>query len=120
MKRIYISDIVHEHLKKEARREGRTLQWVVENRLAGTPVETTPPQKIISAQTPQVDDLFQKNSVASNIPAELHQVVHVPDVTALEKPCCLNENQPCKHWVWDITTGEGYKNTLSGRYREAE
>ena len=42
MKRIYISDVVHEQLKREARAEGRTLQWVVEARLTGTPPENTP------------------------------------------------------------------------------
>lgn len=34
MKVIRISDVIHEHLKQEAKREGRTLQWVVEERLA--------------------------------------------------------------------------------------
>lgn len=33
MKRLYISEVIHEHLKKEAKRRGRTLQWVVEERL---------------------------------------------------------------------------------------
>lgn len=37
----------------------------------------------------------------------------------LEKPCCSRQN-PCKHWIWDIQTGEGYKNTLSGRLLASE
>lgn len=37
-----------------------------------------------------------------------------------ELPCCANPNKPCKHWVWDVTTGEGYVNSLSGRFMEAE
>lgn len=39
---------------------------------------------------------------------------------AIELPCCLNETQPCKHWVWDVNTGDGYKNSLSGRFMEVE
>lgn len=35
-----------------------------------------------------------------------------------ELPCCAGV-RPCKHWVWDSATGEGYKNTLSGRFKEA-
>lgn len=37
-----------------------------------------------------------------------------------ELPCCINETQPCKHWVWDSKTGEGYVNSLSGRIMEVE
>lgn len=40
--------------------------------------------------------------------------------TALERECCLHPTRPCKHWVWDTDSGDGYKNSLSGRYREAE
>lgn len=39
MKRIYISDVVHEELKKEAQNQGRTLQWLVEERLVQKPHE---------------------------------------------------------------------------------
>lgn len=35
-----------------------------------------------------------------------------------ELPCCAGA-RPCKHWVWDTATGEGYRNSLSGRLREA-
>lgn len=37
-----------------------------------------------------------------------------------ELECCKHPSYPCKHWVWDIDSGEGYKNILSGRYREAD
>lgn len=38
----------------------------------------------------------------------------------LEQPCCQHPTRPCKHWVWDSEMGDGYKNVLSGRYREAD
>lgn len=31
-----------------------------------------------------------------------------------EFPCCSNDT-PCKHWIWDQASGEGYINSLSGR-----
>lgn len=68
-----------------------------------------PPKK--SEATPRVDDLFAS-------PREL--VDNLPDNMQVEKPCCANELQPCKHWVWDVSTGEGYKNSLSGRFMEVE
>ena len=37
-----------------------------------------------------------------------------------EFACCANELQPCKHWVWDTQTGEGYRNVLSGRFLEVD
>jgi hypothetical protein len=43
-----------------------------------------------------------------------------PDFEDNEDECCKHPTQPCKHWVWDTQTGEGYRNSLSGRYREAD
>lgn len=31
---------------------------------------------------------------------------------------CCQKSTPCKHWVWDIASGEGYINTLTGKVRE--
>lgn len=56
-----------------------------------------------------VDDLF-------NTP----EPVADDHLAAGEFACCLNETRPCKHWVWDTNSGEGYKNSLSGRFKEAE
>lgn len=70
--------------------------------------------KIISEATPRVSDLFVKPSLPTPLQADL---VSSGDT---ELPCCKNELQPCKHWVWDVNTGEGYKNTLSGRFLEVE
>lgn len=33
MKRIYVEDFLHEQLKKEAKQQGRSLRWVVEQKL---------------------------------------------------------------------------------------
>lgn len=31
-------------------------------------------------------------------------------------PCCQLE-KPCKHWVWNSDTGEGYVNSITGEIR---
>lgn len=41
-------------------------------------------------------------------------------VVITELECCQHPTRPCKHWVWDTDSGDGYKNSLSGRYKEAE
>ena len=69
----------------------------------------TPVRKNTVEAAPRVDDLFA-NSPANSIPATI----------SLEKPCCLNTTRPCQHWVWDVNTGEGYVNSLSGRTLEVE
>lgn len=113
MKRIYINDAVHEELKRESRRQGRTLRWVVEQKLTGvnegTPNKTPPPQnkyKPSTLETKGVEDLIKETKNTVNTP--------------LEMDCCPNDNRPCKHWVWDVEGGEGHVNTLSGRLREIE
>ena len=40
-----------------------------------------------------------------------------PPRKAEKLPCCLG-NKPCKHWVWDMNTGDGYVNTLTGEVKE--
>lgn len=45
------------------------------------------------------------------------QIIYTGEIGEYE--CCIAPT-PCKHWVWDVQTGEGYKNILSGRTREAE
>lgn len=57
----------------------------------------------------------EKNSEAAPQPVPV-----VSDLFSGEQLCCANENKPCKHWVWDAKTGEGYINILSGRAKEAE
>lgn len=62
-----------------------------------------------SEAAPQTSDLFAT-------PAEIKSGVPIIG----EQACCQNELQPCKHWVWDSSTGEGFKNSLSGRFMEVE
>lgn len=111
MKVIRMSDAIHEQLKREAKAEGRTLQWVVENKLtANTPLpkntEAPKPAERIALAAPKIDNLFK-----------------LPDANDIllanrEQECCLNELAPCRHWTWDTQTGDGYKNSLSGRVME--
>lgn len=56
MKRIYIDDKVHEQLKEEAKREGRTLQWVVLQRLSNT-------REDYLVRRPQVGDIRPEPTV---------------------------------------------------------
>lgn len=89
----------------------------------GVPEKTGVPQKIEEVKTfnrlepEEVSSLLRPEK---NISGATPNVVHVPDVTTLELDCCKNEVQPCKHWVWDINSGEGYVNSLSGRLMEVE
>ena len=36
-----------------------------------------------------------------------------------QSPDCCKSDKPCKHWVWDSATGDGYVNTITGEVREA-
>ena len=121
MKRIYISDAVHEHLKQQAKRDGRTLQWVVESRLiGGTPTETPPSPKITEAKT---FERYEAAKVTADLFKEpLRKITSELTVSpdSLEQDCCEHPSRPCKHWVWDNVSGDGYKNILSGRFREAD
>ncbi len=121
MKVIRIADVIHEQLKREARSEGRTLQWVVENKLTGN----TPSPKNTEPKT-FTDDFNLPGADVSDLFADKNKIgaTPVPETPtsplSLEQDCCLNETRPCKHWVWDSAGGEGYRNLLSGRLREAE
>lgn len=60
-----------------------------------------------------------------DVPARAVADTELPDPEDIrqsnaEQDCCKNDLQPCKHWVWDTQTGEGYRNTLSGRVMEVE
>ena len=118
-------------IKKMADEDGRSvtnmtnrlLDRVIGRDSEGTPTENTPLpkntepinlEKIKSEATPPT------SSVADLFAAPPYD----PEVAAKqlsgELPCCLNELQPCKHWVWDVNSGDGYKNSLSGRLMEVE
>lgn len=142
MKRIYISDIVHDQLKKEAKAEGRTLQWVVENKLVQNtpspkntdvsdflknpvPVTSSPfledaRESINNAQIKNNSEATPSSDLVKDAAKDMADKTVVASNSFAEQECCQHPTRPCKHWVWDNSTGEGYKNTLSGRYREAE
>lgn len=117
MKVIRISDVVHEHLKKEAKAEGRTLQWLVENKLTS---KTPPSQKITEVKSAEKNKSEPSAEVDDLIKAPAYDpVVDLPQNSG-ELNCCLNEHRPCKHWIWDSVSGGGYLNSLSGRFMEVE
>ena len=66
-----------------------------------------------------VEDLINSDANAS-VPTPKYDPVVAERQLSGEQPCCSNDVRPCKHWVWDVATGEGYVNTLSGRQRDAE
>ena len=79
--------------------------------------------KIITAETPpnkQVVDVKDLLSDKEFIGKAVEGSMEKRAAVLYEQDCCQNDVRPCKHWVWDTSSGEGYKNTLSGRFREAE
>ncbi len=89
----------------------------------GVPSKTPPSPKIPAFKTFDEPPVYMNHG--GTTPSGDVTGLFKPDVAAEvandpELPCCKNENQPCKHWVWDISTGEGYKNSLSGRLLEVE
>lgn len=95
---------VYEIAKRLADADHRTvpnqIAWMIMSADGGTPTETPIPQKITEVETfrgqAAVNDLLKDED--------------------LEHPCCKS-NARCKHWQWDINTGEGYINSLSGRVK---
>ena len=93
----------------------------------GTPAKTATPQKIADVKTflakgqsaqAAVDDLLKK--LLSATPNLDDTPMPFTNLSGVELPCCQNPDQPCRHWVWDVQTGEGYVNTLSRRKLEVE
>ena len=94
---------------------------------AVTPQETPPSPKNTEVKTPKND--FEATPIPIEPPFKpLPEPVipnPMPDVDDIlgrnrEQECCQHPTRPCKHWVWDNDMGDGYKNTLSGRQREAD
>lgn len=109
---------------RELQREGESMSGVINELLhayftegkgrvvVASPVETPYSKPGGTAPKSDVSDLLHPNTYE-----ETKSKVHDWDA---EKDCCQNDTKPCKHWVWDVATGEGYVNTLSGRSRDAE
>lgn len=135
---IRLDNEVYTELKKRADIQGRSYAnlanyylrkefgWLP-GQVNGTPTENTPTPKNITTRNLGPLDEFPYMKLGGTPPStdveELLKshvdIKHVPDITSLEYSCCLNETKPCKHWQWDSASGEGYKNILSGRFREA-
>lgn len=121
---VRINEDNYAHLQQMAERERRSvtaqLNVILDERFGrntvGSPIENTPPPKknLEGKSSIVVTDDLIKQSVEGSM--DRRQAV----LDSAEQPCCANENRPCKHWVWDTATGEGYRNTLSGRFKEAE
>ena len=107
----------------------------------GKPFTPTPGQTIpYEGKTPpDIAELFNKlpnDGESSLIRPDIQKITSeplaLPDAVSIlpdaddirqsnaEYDCCEHPSRPCKHWVWDSVNGDGYKNTLSGRYREAD
>lgn len=132
MKILRIEDDLHAMIKSLAQEDGRTLAGYVDrhfrDQFQGLTArelkyqENTPPEKITAvvpsgtAKTFDLDEIISgnKKSEANATQASASTATTVDD----ELPCCKLP-QPCKHWSWDASTGEGYVNSLSGRIREA-
>lgn len=106
-------------LQKEAEKERRSvvsqLNVILDDRYGrNTTGVDNPEPKVVH---PAVADLLRNGDLKSGEPPE-------PDFStnesSAELECCQHPTRPCKHWVWDTDSGEGYKNTLSGRFREAD
>lgn len=128
---VRVNEDNYESLKREAQADGRTptnmLNRILDAHYSrdteGVPVKTGGVPKIEEVKTfvaqgqaaqKAVDDLLGNTTPEKNI-----SEANASGVSS-ELPCCLNETQPCKHWVWDVNTGDGYKNILSGRFLEVE
>lgn len=89
MAQIKISDDIYKELKEMADDNDRTLGGQIKHLM-----------KIKKKSQPD------ENWVESNPPRK-----------ATKLSCCLADT-PCKHWLWDMNTGEGYINALTGEVRE--
>lgn len=85
-----------------------------------SPIENSPPNK--NWKPSILEDKEISKTLAGDLIAEDHKKIialATPNDSA-EQECCQHPTRPCKHWQWDTNTGEGYKNILSGRFREAD
>ena len=104
MKVIKVSDEVFERLKEQAdlgyRAIGKHIEYLLNNQ--ADKAKTT----LTSAEVEQGENKDNESWVEANPPRKAEKL-----------PCCLG-NKPCKHWVWDMNTGNGYVNTITGEVKE--
>lgn len=105
---IRIDTYLRNELKKKAKADGRTLEWMLNK----------------AVENMIVDKTFEEhdaNIVLSEImePDQEQERPMVSPPIIMERVCCAGR-KPCQHWAWN---GESlqYINTLSGRkIRDAE
>ncbi len=91
----------------------------VDKLIKESPKNTPLPEKPMVVN-PAVADLIKNADLKPGSEVKYTGTLEAPDFTANEQDCCQHPTRPCKHWQWDTNTGEGYKNILSGRFREAD
>lgn len=129
MKILRVDDDVHEIITKMALADDRKITpWLNRHfrEFDVTPDKMTPPEKY-EAPKPSGISGAQYDSYEKPKPdlSGIFMDSPLPDPQDViernrEQDCCQNPIRPCKHWEWDVTTGEGYRNVLSGRYKEAD
>lgn len=95
------------------------------NSLLGIHFKGVPDKNTPSPINSDVSDLVRDIDVPSKnnseaTPTPVYDPIVAERQLSGELACCANETRPCKHWVWDTATGEGYRNILSGRVLEVE
>ena len=92
-KLIKLTDDTYAQLKEQATSGGRTLAGQIAYLLKGIPQDV------------------------KGIPDD-DMVESAGTFTPKRSPCC-NSSSPCKHWTWDVQTGDGYINSITGEVRKA-
>ncbi len=100
MAQIKISDELYKKLKESADSAYRPIGKQIEY-LMGLDKEGK-----TTLTSPEVAQETDEGWVESNPPRKAEKL-----------PCCLG-SKPCKHWLWDMNTGDGYVNALTGEVRE--
>ena len=105
---VRISDEIYGKLKGYADGEMRSIANAVEylinsriDEINRNKTTLTSPEKLSDEQDEKDEGWIESN----------------PPRKAEKLPCCLG-NKPCKHWVWDMNTGNGYVNTITGEVKE--
>lgn len=100
---VRLDERLRDRLKIYASVEGRTLEWCM-NKAVQDFIETDGGRDILGTV-----DLPTRETTRI-------EEVSMAQVTSLERACCIAA-KPCQHWTF---TGDVWRNSLSGRIREAD
>lgn len=101
---VRISDETYGKLKGYADEKMRSIANAVEYLISSRIDEINRSKTTLTS--PEVAQETDEGWVESNPPRKAEKL-----------PCCLG-SRPCKHWLWDMNTGDGYVNALTGEVRE--